>query len=106
MPRSGRTGRRLMHATVCLAALTLAGCAGTTGILPYGPGTFLVSEMRAPALGGAYEAQRAALGEASAFCARQGRVFAPVSMAPGGYPNGHYGPTDFTAVFQCREGKT
>ncbi len=90
-----------VHAVVWLAVLSLAGCAGSTGIVPYGPGTFLVSEMRAPVLGGAYQAQRVALAEANDFCAHQGRVFAPVSMAPGGYPYGHYGPTNFTAVFQC-----
>ena len=84
-----------------LALLTLAGCAGSTGVVSYGPGTFLVSEMRAPVLGGAYQAQRVALSEADAFCGQQGRVVAPVSMAPGGYPYSHYGPTNFTEVFQC-----
>jgi hypothetical protein len=68
------------------ASLALAGCAMSTGVIPYGPGIFLVSEMRAPVLGGAAQAQRVALSEANAFCARQGRVFVPVMMAPGGYP--------------------
>ena len=84
------------------AVLALAGCAATTGVRPYGPGVFAVSEMRAPVLGGAAEAQRVAVGEASAFCAQSGRTFAPISMTPGGYPGSPYGPVDFTAVFACR----
>jgi hypothetical protein len=84
-----------------LAALGLAGCAMGTGIVPYGPGVFLVSEMRAPVLGGAAAAQVAALGEATAFCARQNLVFVPVMMAPGGYPYSDYGPTNFTTSFRC-----
>ncbi len=95
-----RNGPRVRHAAP-LAALALWGCAMTTGIIPNGPGTFLVSEMRAPVLGGAAEAQRVALSEANAFCARQGRVFAPVAMAPGGYPYSAYGPTEFLVSFRC-----
>jgi len=73
----------------------------STGIIPNGPDTFLVSEMRAPVLGGAAEAQRVALWEANGFCAQQGLVFAPVMMGPGGYPYSAYGPTNFTATFRC-----
>ena len=81
--------------------LALAGCAMSTGVVPYGPGIFLVSEMRAPVLGGAAEAQRVALGEANDFCVQQGRVFVPVMMGPGGYPYSAYGPTNFSASFRC-----
>ncbi len=91
---------------MCFAlAGVLSGCAMTTGIVPNGPGTFLVSEMRAPVLGGAAQAQRVALNEAMAFCARQGRVFTPVAMAPGGYPYSAYGPTNFTVAFRCAAAK-
>jgi hypothetical protein len=83
------------------AGLGLAGCAMSTGVVPYGPGTYLVSEMRAPAVGGFPEAQRVALLEANGFCGSFGLAFAPVSMAPGGYPYSGYGPTSFTTVFQC-----
>jgi hypothetical protein len=78
----------LARAAGCALAATfiLTACAMSTGIVPYGPGVFLVSEMRAPVLGGAAEAQRVALGEANDFCAHQGLVFAPVMMGPGGYP--------------------
>ncbi len=89
----------------CLALLTLTGCAGTTGIVPTGPGTYLVSEMRAPVLGGAAEAQRVALAEAQGFCASQGLSFMPIAMGPGGYPGSVYGPTNFTANFTCQAGR-
>jgi hypothetical protein len=92
---------RLRRAACLLTAASCAGCAMSTGIVPYGPGTFLVSEMRAPVRGGAAEAQRVALIEANDFCRAQGRVFAPVMMAPGGYPYSVYGPTNFSVSFQC-----
>jgi hypothetical protein len=93
----------LARAAGCALAATfiLTACAMSTGIVPYGPGVFLVSEMRAPVLGGAAEAQRVALGEANDFCAHQGLVFAPVMMGPGGYPYSDYGPTNFSASFRC-----
>jgi hypothetical protein len=84
-----------------LPALLLAGCAASTGIVPYAPGVFLVSDMRAPVLGGAAEAQRVALLEANGFCAQQGLAFMPDAMGPGGYPYSDYGPTNFTARFRC-----
>jgi hypothetical protein len=90
--------RRLPALAVCLA---LAACAATTGIVPIGPGTFQVSEMRAPVLGGGPEAQRAAIAEAIGFCARQGLQFAPLSLVPGGVPYSAYGPTNFTTAFRC-----
>ncbi len=82
-------------------ALALAGCATTTGIVAVGPDTYMVSEMRAPALGGGPEAQRAVLAEANAFCASQGRVFAPVFMRPDGDPYTPYYPTAYDATFRC-----
>ena len=88
-------------AALTLATLALAACAMTTGIVPAGPGTWLVSEMRAPVLGGAAQAQRVAIAEAQDFCARQGAVFTPLAMAPGGYPYSVYGPTNFTTTFRC-----
>jgi hypothetical protein len=88
-------------AAAIAAALALSGCAATTGIVPIGPGTFQVSEMRAPVLGGGPEAQRAAIAEAIGFCAQQGLQFAPLVMAPGGVPYSQYGPTNFTTAFRC-----
>jgi hypothetical protein len=86
-----------------LLAVTVActGCATTTGIVPVGPNTYAVSEMRAPALGGGPEAQRAVLAEANAFCASQGRVFSPLFMRPDGDPYTPYYPTAYDATFRC-----
>lgn len=91
-----------MRFTTTLAiALACAGCATTTGIVPVGPNTYTVSEMRAPALGGGPEAQRAVLAESNAFCASQGRVFAPIFMRPDGDPYTPYYPTAYDATFRC-----
>ena len=84
-----------------MTVLIVGGCAMGTGVVPYGPGIYLVSEMRAPVLGGAAAAQQAALTEAETFCAARGRKFSPLGMGPGGYPYSDYGPTNFSAVFRC-----
>ena len=86
-----------------LAGLTclLAGCAVSIGVRPAGPGLFMVSERRAPVLGGAAAAQRAVLSEATTFCQAQGGVFAPVSQGAVGSPYAHYGPTGYVATFRC-----
>ncbi len=81
--------------------LGVASCAGTIGVQQTGPDSFLVSEMRAPVLGGGPAAQQAAIGEATSFCAYQGRVFVPITMSPGGYLGSAYGPTSYTAAFRC-----
>jgi hypothetical protein len=84
----------------CLV-IPLAACATTTGIVPVGPDTFLLSEMRAPAAGGGPEAQRAVLAEATAFCAAHGLQFVPVFMRPDGDPTTPYYPTAYDATFRC-----
>jgi hypothetical protein len=86
---------------IAVLALSLGGCAGTVGVQPMGPDSFMVSEMRAPVLGGGAAAQRAAIGEAMAFCHYAGRVFVPVTMYPSGFAASPYGPTAYTAVFRC-----
>jgi hypothetical protein len=86
---------------VLAIALAVTACATSTGILAVGLDTYTVSEMRAPALGGGPEAQRAVLAEANAFCASQGRVFAPVFMRPDGDPYTPYYPTAYDATFRC-----
>ncbi len=73
----------------------------TSGIVPVAPNTYTVTELRAPARGGFAEAQRAVLAESTSFCQRQGRVFVPVGLAPGGDPRTPYGPSEFTATFGC-----
>jgi len=94
-----RTG--MIRPAGLMAVFGLGGCAATIGVQPAGPGVWAVSEMRAPVLGGGPAAQDAALREANGFCARQGLVFVPVRMGPGGNPYSPYGPVSFTATFRC-----
>jgi hypothetical protein len=91
----------MIRAAGLIPMFGLAGCAATIGVQPAGPGVWAVSEMRAPVLGGGPAAQDAALREANGFCARQGLVFVPVQMGPGGNPYSPYGPVSFTATFRC-----
>ena len=88
-------------ATVLLAATLLAGCETSTGILPTGPDSYFLSEMRAPVRGGGPEARRVLLAEATSFCQSQSRVFVPIDMGPDGDPFTPYYPTAYTAHFQC-----
>ncbi len=83
------------------AALALSGCGSTTGVVPVAPGTYAVSEMRAPALGGGAEARRVALAEADGFCRRQGGVPVPLAVRPDGDPYTPYYPTAFDVTFRC-----
>ncbi len=84
----------------CLV-LALAGCATGSGIVPIGPDTYTVSELRAPVRGGGAEARRVVLAESEAFCRQQGRVFVPLYLAPAGDPFTPYYPTAFDATFKC-----
>ncbi len=86
---------------VGLLALPVAGCGATSGVVPVGPDTYFVSEMRAPVLGGGVEARRLVLAEASAFCQQQGRVALPLALRPGGDPFTRYYPTAYDATFRC-----
>jgi len=88
--------------TLLCVALLLAGCATTSGIVPIGPNTYLLSEMRAPAAGGGPEAQRAVLAEATAFCAAHGLTFVPIFLRPDGDPTTPYYPTAYDATFRCQ----
>jgi hypothetical protein len=82
--------------------LSIAGCTSTTGIVPVGPDTYILSEMRAPVRGGGAAAQVAVLSEATAFCQQQGRELALLSLLPDGDPRIYEWPTAFNATFQCR----
>ncbi len=79
----------------------MAGCAVTSGIVPIGPDTYAVSEMRSPARGGGEEAKRALLAETDAFCRRQNKVFLAITLRPDGDPYTPYYPTAFDATFRC-----
>ena len=86
---------------LCLAILALAGCAGSIGVQQTGPDSFVVSEMRAPVLGGFEAARQVALNEATSFCHYAGREFVPIRMAPSAYTSPQYGPMGYTAEFRC-----
>jgi hypothetical protein len=78
----------------------LAGCLPGTGILPAGPNTYTITEKN---LGGAFTgtepAERAALSEASEYCAQQGRQFVPLIM--GGTPGAPARFPTYTMTFKC-----
>ena len=84
------------------AALLTSGCTGTSGIIPVGPDTYTVSEMRAPLVGGGPAARDAVLAEAAAFCSSQGRTVVPLELRPDGDPYTPYYPTAFDATFRCK----
>ena len=91
---------RLRRAMMLLLP-ALAGCAMTSGIVPVGPDTYAVSEMRSPAMGGGEEAKRVLLAETDAFCRQQHKVFLAIDMRPDGDPYTAYYPTAFDATFRC-----
>ena len=87
-------------ATVAATAV-LSACAMGTGILPAGPDTYTVTERRAPVLGGSTSAQQAAMTEANAFCAQQGRQFLPVDVVTLASISNPYGTTGYSVTFRC-----
>jgi hypothetical protein len=98
--------RHLARSCLALAsAWLLAGCGAGSGIVAVGPGTWMVAEMRAPALGGGPEAQRAVLARADAFCRAQARVATTLSLAPDGDPYTPFYPTAFDDTFRCDQPK-
>jgi len=90
-----------LHRYARLSLVFLSGCAVSVGVVPVGPDTYMVSERRAPVLGGGPEAQRVALLEANEFCRQHGGVFAPLAMGPVGNAYSLYGPSGFTTTFRC-----
>ena len=90
--------RRLAFFAVLLA---VTACGASSGVVPVAPGTYVVSEMRAQAIGGGPRAQAAVLAEADGFCRAQGLGVALLDLQPGGDPRGYYWPTAFTATFRC-----
>jgi hypothetical protein len=90
----------MRHSLTTIAAAAVAGCAASSGILPAGPNTYIVTEHFAPLRGGSAEAQRTALTEANAFCAQQGRQFLPTDLQTPASLN-RYGSTGYTVTFQC-----
>ena len=91
---------RYSRSTLVPILLSVAGCAASSGILPAGPNTYIVTERFAPIRGGSAEAQRTSLIEANAFCMQQGRQFLPTDLVTPASSN-PYGPTGYTVTFQC-----
>ena len=87
-------------AGVFFAASLLGACTQSTGVLPMGPDTFSIAS--SDELGGAVAAKRAAVMEASAFCASRGQQMVAMQSQPSvkedwaGDSIGHH---DFT--FRC-----
>lgn len=84
---------------VIFAALTLAGCAQSSGAMRMGPDTYSVSVHAAPVLGGVTGAQRRALQEAAETCAAQGREMLVTNMSSG--RSSHLPGGTVEATFQC-----
>ena len=84
------------------AAILVAGCAASTGILPIGPNTYMVSETLAPVrVDGGTEAQQIALTEASAFRQKQNRVIVRTILGQAGNLNNPYGQTGDAVTLHC-----
>ncbi len=79
----------------------LSGCAAGSGVIPVGPDTYTLSELRAPAAGGGPAARLAVLSESAAFCRAQGRAVVPLELRPDGDPTTPYWPTAFDVTFRC-----
>jgi hypothetical protein len=95
-------GRKIVNKLLATVTATgvLTACSMGTGILPAGPDTYTLTEHRAPVLGGSTTTQQAAMTEANAFCARQGRQFLPVDMLTPQSAN-PYGTTGYSVTFRC-----
>jgi hypothetical protein len=79
----------------------VGACSQGTGILPAGPDTYTVTEHRAPILGGAAEAERAAMTEANDYCEHDGLKFFPLNMAEAPYVQA--GGPGYSVTFRCLE---
>ena len=55
-----------------VAAIVLAGCANSSGVVKVGPDTFTISTSASPGKGGVPAAKRIAYQEAAAECAKRG----------------------------------
>jgi hypothetical protein len=92
---------RLTRPRILTLTLALSACAQGTGTLPAGPDTYTVTEHRAPVLGGASEAQRAAMTEANDYCSQDGKKFFPLNMAQ--QPTVPAGGPGYSVTFRCLE---
>lgn len=92
--------KSLILAPVALAAaLLLAACGGSTGVLPVGPDTYTISAAYRPMAGGGQAAQREVLTEGNTFCAQQGKTLSFLQMGP--TPVAFDQPIGYSATFRC-----
>jgi hypothetical protein len=82
-----------------LAALALAGCTSSTGVMPLGGDQFVVTSQTDWTSGGMGEAQRMAIRDATAFCTQRGNRVDPGETSRG--VDQRYGYYDFTLRFRC-----
>lgn len=85
-----------------IATATLCGCHASSGVIPIGPDTYTVSELRAPIVGGGPAARDAVVADADAFCRAHGQTVVPLELRPDGDPYTPYYPTAFDATFRCK----
>ena len=82
-------------AAAVICAMLVSACVKSTGILPSGPDTYLLTDSVGGFGGGWRAAQPLVLNEANAFCTQQGKLFVPVEMGTANQIS------DYTVTFRC-----
>lgn len=91
---------RLSAAGALVAGAALAGCTTSTGPVPAGPNTYVLTTRASAILGGADHAQADALQQADVFCRAQGRQMLPAqAQQDRGIMTASM--TGFTVTFRC-----
>ena len=90
-----------MRLAICLALLTLTGCASHTGVTPNGRGGYLIAKQAATGFPGLGNLKAEAMSEADAYCRGQGREFLLISAkeTQPPYVMGNYPRTEIE--FEC-----
>jgi hypothetical protein len=98
-PYRGNDYGSAMRPIFALAALALAGCADSTGVMPLGGNRYIVTTQTDYMSGGMANAQRMAIRDAAAFCAGRGERVETDTTSRG--IDQRWGYYDFTLQFQC-----
>lgn len=95
--------RRVRRATLRCGLLLgcLSGCGVSSAVVATAPDTYVLSEERAPVLGGGPAARRLVLARAERFCRQQGRADMILELRPDGDPFTPYWPTAYDVTFRC-----
>lgn len=64
-----------------IAVAVVAGCASNTGVVPMGRDTYMIAKQQATGFPGLGNIKAEAIGEASRYCADQGKVLEVVSAS-------------------------